>query len=119
MKSPSLVAGGRSTDFTPCGLPELVLVSGPKRDAIRLCQVDRLGRRLNRWRAATRRYARRLEFVKGGAEREFWVNRFLRAATKAGRASTNYYDRMEAGLSPLTGPCFGEWCVPPIQRTSH
>ena len=116
MKSLGLFAGVSSVDLAPPGPLEPIPVAGLNLDGIRLAQLDRLGRRLNRWRDAMYRYSRRVEAVSGGAEREFWVNRFLRAATKAGRASTNYYDRLEKGLPPLEGTCFGEWCLPPVRR---
>ena len=119
MKSLGLFAGVSSVDLAHSGPLEPISVSGLNLHGIRLSELDRLGRRLNRWRDAMYRYSRRVEAASGGVEREFWVNRFLRAATKAGRASTNYYDRLDEGLAPLAGPCFGEWCLPPVRRTKR
>ena len=116
MKSPGLFAGVSSLDFAVTGPFEPIPLAGLNLHGIRLSELDRLGRRLKRWREAMYRYARRVEVSSGGTHREFWVNRFLRAATKAGRASTNYYDRLDEGLPLLEGPCFGEWCLPPVRR---
>ena len=116
MKSLGLFAGVSSVDLANAGSLEPIPVAGLNFQGIRLSELDQLGRRLNRWREAMYRYARRVEGSSGGTQREFWVNRFLRAATKAGRASTNYYDRLEKGLPPLEGTCFGEWCLPPVRR---
>ena len=95
---------------------DLNVFIGPARDSVSAEQAEVLGRRLNRWKEASRRYARRLAIVDSGPRRAYWVNRFLRAATKAGRAAANYFDRTEAGLEPLKGPCFGPWCSPPVSR---
>jgi hypothetical protein len=78
-----------------------------------------LARRLNRWKDASRRYARQLEILGTAPDREYWINRFLRAATKAGRAAENYFDRSATGLAVLQGPCFGPWCSPPVARPAR
>jgi hypothetical protein len=98
------LTGGQSSGVIP---------SGSKMTAR---ELDLLGRRLNRWKEATHRYARHLQMLGVAPDREYWINRFLRAASKAGRASQNYQTRMESGAAPLTGPCFGSWCSPPVRR---
>jgi hypothetical protein len=81
-------------------------------------ELDVLGRQVNRWKEATHRYARHLQMLGAAPDREYWINRFLRAASKAGRASHNYQTRMESGGALLSGPCFGPWCSPPIRRSA-